>query len=108
MKRTAVISMIIVALLAVSAPASSPGHGNPTATASVKRCGHFRIPGLLTKIRVRVKRGPVTCRTARRVMRKLFNRGPGFNPEGWHCIGPQTGYAKCSKSRPRRIIVAHF
>lgn len=82
--------------------------GAPIATASAKRCGSFEMPGLLTKVRVRVTKGPVGCTQAYQVMKKLFDRGPGSEPEGWNCIGPQTGYARCSKSDPRRVIVAHF
>jgi hypothetical protein len=108
MSRAALATALIVAVLLAATQTSPAGPANPMATASVKRCGHFRIPGLRTKIRVRVKRGPVGCTEARRVMRKLFHRGPYSNPEGWHCIGPQTGYARCTKPRPRRIIVAHF
>jgi hypothetical protein len=32
--------------------------------------------------------------------------GPRSSPEGWHCVGPQTGYASCRKSGNK--LVAYF
>jgi hypothetical protein len=78
------------------------------ATTSSKRCGSFRQTGLLTPIRVRVAKGPVGCEDAMRIMKKLFNRGSSSTPENWTCEGPQTGFARCHKANPRRVIVASF
>lgn len=80
----------------------------PPGLAKSKHCGGFSFPGLLTNVHVRVTRGPVGCERAKRVMKKLFNRGPGSSPENWNCIGPQTGYALCSKADPVRVFVATF
>ena len=79
----------------------------PIATASVKRCGYFRMPGLLTKVRVRVVRGPVGS-PGPASHEETLQPGTRSNPENWNCVGPQTGYARCSKSRPTRVIVARF
>jgi hypothetical protein len=82
---------VLVALVAVAvvfgAPAESPAS---------RSCGSFRIPGLLTSIKVRVQRGSTTCREANRVMHSLFahKRTAVF---GWRCVGPQTGYSACTK-----------
>jgi hypothetical protein len=104
------LTVTTLALLAIAGalapPAQSPAE--PIATASDKACGSFRIPGLLTPIRVRVTKGPVACEDAYRIMKKLFNRGPGSDPENWSCEGPQTGFARCHKSKPRRVIKAVF
>jgi hypothetical protein len=87
--------MIVVVIVVVGVPS--------TATATTKRCGSFSVPGLLTRVHVRVVHGPVLCNTARHVMKKLFNGGPNRTIEGWHCIGPQTGYAACNK-QARRFV----
>lgn len=75
----------------------------PTAFAA-KGCGSFHQSGrLLTRVHVTVPRGPVSCSFARHVMKRLFN---GHSTHGWHCIGPQTGYAACTKAGKK--IVACF
>jgi hypothetical protein len=55
-------------------------------------------------------RGPVSCYTARSVMYSLFRRGGNTRTfiRGWSCVGPQTGYAHCTKRRPWRSITATF
>jgi hypothetical protein len=78
----------------------------PAVGRAARSCGSFRVRGIRTRVRVRVKHGRVSCSTAIRVMKHLFNRGPGSSPEGWHCVGPQTGYASCRKSGNK--IVAYF
>ena len=80
---------------------STAGRAAPVAQAASRRCGTFREPGLLTKIRVRVTRGNVPCGRARQVMRSLF-RHKRTHVFGWRCVGPQTGYAACHK-RGNRI-----
>jgi len=69
-----------------------------------KSCGSFRMEGLLTSIKVKITRGDFPCKVARRVMEDLFH---GRDTGNWSCIGPQTGYAKCTKSN-RGAIVARF
>jgi hypothetical protein len=101
-----IVALIAVVCATALAPVATASE--PIAIASDKACGSFRIPGLLTPVRVRVTKEPVACKDAYRIMKKLFNRGPGSDPENWNCIGPQTGYARCSKSNPRRVIVATF
>lgn len=73
---------------------------------AARSCGSFLVHGLRTRVRVRVKHGRVGCATALRVMRKLFRSRAGSSPEGWHCVGPQTGYASCRKGGNK--IVAYF
>lgn len=79
----ALISVALVAALPAAAPAS-------------RSCGSFRIPGLLTSVKVRVVRGTTTCREANRVMHSLFARKRSV-VFGWRCVGPQTGYSACTK-----------
>lgn len=38
---------------------------------SHKQCGSFRVPGLLTAVRIRVVRGPVGCERAYRVVARF-------------------------------------
>jgi hypothetical protein len=65
--------------------------------------GSFRVEGLLTKVRVKVVRGNVPCRNAKRVMKRLFK---GRNTRKWDCVGPQTGYAACTRGDSK--ITARF
>jgi hypothetical protein len=60
-------------------------------------CGSFHQQYLLTAIKVRVLRGKTSCAVANRVMHKLFAGGQNRTIDGWHCIGPQTGHAACTK-----------
>ncbi len=52
--------------------------------------------------------GSVSCNTAKRTMKILFRHGGNTTTpiHGWHCVGPQTGFAKCT--RPRKSITATF
>lgn len=75
---------------------------NPTPAIAARFCGKFHVSGLLTTVQV-YGNNYVTCRQAKSVMRRRF---AGNTPAGWHCIGPQTGYALCTKSRKR--VSAHF
>lgn len=77
----------------------------PVAPTNARRCGSFRVTGLLTAIRVRVTRGRVGCGRARQVMKSLFRRKRS-RVLGWRCVGPQTGYAACRKRGNR--VVAEF
>lgn len=74
----------------------------PTPAAASKFCGKFHEAGLLTTVQVYGNRY-VSCRQAKSVMNRRF---AGNTPAGWHCIGPQTGYALCTKGRKR--VSAHF
>jgi hypothetical protein len=75
-------------------------------TASASRsCGSFAVPGLLTRVHVHVSYGSATCSRARTVMRGLFASRRYVTPP-WKCVGPQTGYAACTK--PHNKIVASF
>jgi hypothetical protein len=69
---------------------------------AARSCGPFRVEGLRTSVRVYVVRGSVGCATARGVMRSLFAAGSNRTVRGWRCVGPQTGYAACTKG-VRRI-----
>jgi hypothetical protein len=69
--------------------------------AASRFCGTFHEAGLLTTVQV-YGNHYVGCDQAVNVMKRRFN---GDSPSGWSCIGPQTGYAKCTKARKR---VAHF
>src|SRR4051794_27399064 len=80
-------ALIAIGLVLVAMPAAAPAS---------RSCGSFRIPGLLTPVRVRVVRGATSCREANRVIHSLFahKRTVVF---GWRCIGPQTGYSACTR-----------
>jgi hypothetical protein len=84
----AILAAIAVVLLAQS------GLSAPPSAYAVERCGSFRVEGLLTKVRVKVVRGNVPCRNAKRVMKRLFK---GRTTGKWNCVGPQTGYAACTR-----------
>jgi hypothetical protein len=75
----------------------------PLSAYAAKRCGSFRVEGLLTKVRVKVVRGNVPCRNAKRVMKRLFK---GRNTGEWDCVGPQTSYAACTRGDNK--ITARF
>jgi hypothetical protein len=95
----------LVALLAAVAIVAfvQSGLTEPPSAHATKRCGSFRVEGLLTKVRVKVVRGNVPCRNAKRVMKRLFNvRDTGK----WNCVGPQTGYAACTRGDSK--ITARF
>jgi hypothetical protein len=72
---------------------------------AARACRSFRVPGLRTAVRVRVKRGSVSCRRAMQIMRDLFAHARP-NVQGWSCVGPQTGYAACKKGNSK--ITASF
>ena len=72
---------------------------------AARACGSFRVPGLFTAVRVQVKRGSVSCARAMQIMRALFAHARG-NVRGWSCVGPQTGYAACTKGNSK--ITASF
>jgi hypothetical protein len=74
----------------------------PQPASASRFCGTFHKAGLLTEVQVYANRY-IGCGRAIRVMKRRFN---GDTPPGWSCIGPQTGYAKCTKARKR--VVAHF
>ncbi len=104
--RHAAITIILAGLAGgLMAPAAGSRPFRPDMAESVgptsaslgiaRNCGTFRMPGLLTAIRVRA-RGPVSCTTARRVAISLFNRKRPV-VLGWRCIGPQTGYSICRR-----------
>lgn len=92
----------LLAAIAVFALVQSDFSEAPSAYAT-KRCGSFRVEGLLTKVRVKVVRGNVPCRNARRVMKRLFN---GRDTGNWDCVGLQTGYAACTRGDSK--ITARF
>ena len=62
------------------------------------------MEGLLTEIKVKITRGDFPCKVARRVMEDLFH---GRDTGNWRCVGPQTGYAKCTKHN-RGAVVGRF
>lgn len=74
----------------------------PNTAAASRFCGTFQETGLLTKVQVYGNRY-IACGRAVHVMKRQFS---GDTPAGWSCVGPQTGYAKCTKGRRR--VVAHF
>lgn len=69
-----------------------------------KSCGNFRVDGLLTEVRVKITQGDFRCKIARQVMENLFQ---GRDTGNWSCVGPQTGYAKCTKPN-RGAVVGRF
>jgi hypothetical protein len=69
-----------------------------------KACGSFRLEGVLTPVKVRIRRGDFPCHIARRVMKDLYH---GRDTGRWRCIGPQTGYARCEKSN-RGVVIGRF
>lgn len=69
-----------------------------------KSCGSFAMPGLMTRIQVKISDGDFPCKIARRVMEDLFH---GRDTGKWRCVGPQTGYARCDKSN-RGTVIARF
>jgi hypothetical protein len=93
---------IPIAVLALALLLGGIALVRPQAASASRFCDTFREPGLLTNVQVYANRY-VGCDQAVRVMKRRFN---GDTPSGWHCIGPQTGYAKCTKARKR--VVAHF
>jgi hypothetical protein len=97
-RRTAIPIIVLAVVLVVTGVALV----QPQDAAASRFCGTFREPGLLTKIQVYANRY-VGCDQAIRIMKRRLK---GNTPSGWHCIGPQTGYAKCTKGRKR--VVAHF
>jgi hypothetical protein len=92
----------LLAAIAVVALVQS-GLSAPPSAYATKRCGSFRVDGLLTKVRVKVVRGNVPCRNAKRVMKRLFK---GRSTGKWNCVGPQTGYAACTRGDSK--ITARF
>ena len=72
---------------------------------AARACGSFRVPGLQTAVRVRVKRGSISCGRALAIMRDLFVHARR-SVQGWRCVGPQTGYAACTKGNSK--ITASF
>jgi hypothetical protein len=95
---------LIVVVISVAVVLSVEGDfAEPPPAYAAKRCGSFRVEGLLTKVRVKVVRGNVPCRNAKRVMKRLFN---GRNTRKWDCVGPQTGYAACTRRDSK--ITARF
>jgi hypothetical protein len=95
MKQT--FGSLLIALTLWTCAALAPG-----TAAATRFCDTFHEPGLLTSVQVYGNHF-VACAQAVRVMKRRFN---GDTPSGWSCIGPQTGYAKCTKDRKR--VVAHF
>ena len=93
--RSLAVLAVLAALACSLAVAPEPAH-------AARACGSFRVEGLRTSVRVYVVRGSVGCATARGVMRSLFAGRGGRTVRGWRCVGPQTGYAACTKG-PRRI-----
>src|SRR2546423_13951539 len=89
-------------LAVVLALASVVGLAQPRKAEASHFCGKFHEPGLLTTVQVYANRF-VSCDRAVAVMKRRFN---GDTAPGWHCIGPQTGYALCTKDRKR--VSAHF
>jgi hypothetical protein len=87
-----VLAMFIGGIGALGAPPASASHF----------CGKFHESGLLTTVQVYANRY-IGCDRATQVMKSRFN---GHTPAGWHCVGPQTGYALCTKARKR--VSAHF
>jgi hypothetical protein len=94
--------LVVIASVAVVLSVGGDFSEPPSAYAA-KRCGSFRVEGLLTKVRVKVVRGNVPCRNAKRVMKRLFK---GRNTGKWDCVGPQTGYAACTRGDSK--ITARF
>ena len=94
--------IVLVASIAVVLLADA-GVSEPQSAYAAKRCGSFRVEGLLTKVRVKVVRGNVPCRNAKRVMKRLFE---GRDTRKWDCFGPQTGYAACTRGDSK--ITARF
>jgi hypothetical protein len=81
-------AVIAIGLVLAAMPAAAPAS---------RSCGSFRIPGLLTSVKVRVVRGATSCREANRVMHSLFAHKRTV-VLGWRCVGPQTGYSACTKA----------
>ena len=75
---------------------------HPEQASASRFCGTFHESGLLSKVQIYGNRF-IRCGRAVKVMKRRFN---GHTPAGWSCVGPQTGYAKCTKGRRR--VVAHF
>jgi hypothetical protein len=73
-----------------------PGRQRVVASRS---CGAMTVSDPFASFRVRVKvtRGNVSCGRAKGLIRGVFRR-PNSRIDGWRCVGPQTGYAACTKS----------
>jgi hypothetical protein len=68
-----VVLAVAVVALAVLAAAARPAE-------AVVRCGAISVPEVY---RVRIVKGPATCRTARRVLKVFLTKD--VSPRGWFC-----------------------
>ena len=98
--RTVLVAAITVVGLLAAAP--TPSAAEPSKRD--KSCGSFSVPGLLTRVQVKITDGAFPCKVARRVMDDLFH---GRDTGNWDCVGPQTGYARCDKPN-RGTVVGRF
>jgi hypothetical protein len=67
---TFVVAVVVLASLAAGAKPAG----------AVVRCGTISVPEVY---RVRIVKGPATCRTARRVLRVFMTKD--VSPRGWFC-----------------------
>lgn len=93
-RRTALIALVSLCILAGPAPAATPNHGWSV------RCGSQPEPGAGW---YNVRGFNVTCSTARHVARHFWNSGGDTRFEGWRCHHQQTGYetsrGDCTRKR---------
>lgn len=98
--------LAVVALLTAPLATAHAASSARTAARVPRTCGSFRVHGLQTHVRVRITRGGVPCHRANHVMAKLFRGGANREAPGWRCVGPQTGYAACTKGHSQ--VTASF
>ena len=102
--RTRLAATFAIAVIAVSTGPQASGSRVQARDAVPRRdqqCGSFELPGVLKPVRVKITRGEFPCRIAMRVMDDLYH---GRDVGHWQCIGPQTGYAKCTKPNRGTVV----
>lgn len=121
MRRRGLLSTLFLVLVAAATgaalePASDSAH-------AAARCGSIQVSpygqNVKATVRVRVYRGSVSCRSARRAIRYALERRPSPaglpGPRGWTCArgAPSqdvtaTGMSCATKHRPLRIVEGIF
>ena len=90
--------LAVVVLAGVGAAARSAG--------AVVRCGSISVPEVY---RVRIVKGPATCRTARRVLKVFMTKD--VSPRGWFCArghaSQNQAWAAACGSRSGAIVRAY-
>jgi len=121
MCRRGLLSTLFLALIATATGATLEPAAD-SAQAAV-RCGSIQVSpygqNVKGMVRVRVYRGSVSCRSARRAIRYALERRPSpaglASPRGWTCArgAPSqgvtaTGMSCATKRRPLRIVEGIF